>query len=249
MNIRFLNNINPPARVPPGGDWGERNGFTLIELLTVIAIIGILAMILIPVVATVREQANRSKCISNIRAQVNGMLLFAEENAGTNPPPRLASATAGYWWVTSTGSDDAPDSLYPDYVDDLDVFICPSTRNVINRELVSSGIRRDLQRNARGGRDDDRGGHSYEYFGVYTQGELRDVVKSPRTIPYWLTSQTVLVLDADDGPNLNNCPEPANNHGDAGWNWGFADGSVRWVTRAETNDYLRRSLHHSPRCP
>lgn len=43
-------------------------GFTLIELLTVIAIIGILAAILIPVVGAVRESARTAKCASNLRS-------------------------------------------------------------------------------------------------------------------------------------------------------------------------------------
>ncbi|MBC8368534.1 MAG: prepilin-type N-terminal cleavage/methylation domain-containing protein [Planctomycetes bacterium] len=41
--------------------------FTLIELLTVIAIFAILAAILIPAVARVRESANASKSVSNLR--------------------------------------------------------------------------------------------------------------------------------------------------------------------------------------
>ena len=42
-----------------------RFGFTLIELLVVIAIIAILAAILFPVFAQVREKARATSCLSN----------------------------------------------------------------------------------------------------------------------------------------------------------------------------------------
>src|SRR3982074_253414 len=44
----------------------RRNGFTLIELLVVIAIIAILAAILFPVFAKVREKARQATCASNL---------------------------------------------------------------------------------------------------------------------------------------------------------------------------------------
>ena len=43
----------------------KSNGFTLIELLVVIAIIAILAAILFPVFAQVREKARQVSCLSN----------------------------------------------------------------------------------------------------------------------------------------------------------------------------------------
>lgn len=59
--------------------------FTLIELLTVIAIIGILAAILIPVVGKVRESASRAACASNLRQISLGTLAYASDNRNLLP--------------------------------------------------------------------------------------------------------------------------------------------------------------------
>src|SRR5690606_34025512 len=114
---------------------------------------------------------------------------------------------------------------------------------VIRHELLAKGIYWDLNDKAKGGRDDNRGGHSYEYFGFYgNEGPYRGAsvdarMKAPNKIPDGMLTRTVLVVDADDGaPTLNNCPEPDNNHGADGWNWGFADGHVEWVTRPQTSE-------------
>lgn len=60
--------------------------FTLIELLTVIAIIGILASILIPVVGRVRESAKVAKCQSNLRQLGLGVHLYAADHNSRTPP-------------------------------------------------------------------------------------------------------------------------------------------------------------------
>lgn len=59
--------------------------FTLTELLTVIAIIGILAAILIPLIGRARESAARTKCMSNLRQIGIAIKLYSSDNKGFFP--------------------------------------------------------------------------------------------------------------------------------------------------------------------
>jgi prepilin-type N-terminal cleavage/methylation domain len=59
--------------------------FTLIELLTVIAIIGILAAILVPVVGKVRQSAYSTTCLSNLRQVGVAFQMYLADNKYTYP--------------------------------------------------------------------------------------------------------------------------------------------------------------------
>ena len=63
----------------------QRTGFTLIELLVVIAIIGILAALLLPVLAASKQRALAAQCLSNLRQIGLGMNLYEEESKGLFP--------------------------------------------------------------------------------------------------------------------------------------------------------------------
>ncbi|MDR1279549.1 MAG: prepilin-type N-terminal cleavage/methylation domain-containing protein [Opitutaceae bacterium] len=93
------------GRSPP------RRAFTLIELLTVIAIIGILAGILIPVTGVVRDKARSAQCISNLRQLHVGLMLYVNDDKGYLP----ANKAGKPWWL----------DLYPVYITNPAAFACP----------------------------------------------------------------------------------------------------------------------------
>lgn len=59
--------------------------FTLIEVLAVIAVVGILVALLLPVLGKMRERAAEAKCMSNLRQIGAAMNLFASDNDGYYP--------------------------------------------------------------------------------------------------------------------------------------------------------------------
>jgi prepilin-type N-terminal cleavage/methylation domain-containing protein len=74
---------------------GSFDGFTLIELLTVIAIIGILAAILIPVVGIVRKTSKFAVNVNNVRQWTVACTLHMADNKGFVPYQGTGTGASG----------------------------------------------------------------------------------------------------------------------------------------------------------
>jgi prepilin-type N-terminal cleavage/methylation domain-containing protein len=66
-----------------------RRAFTLVELLTALAVIGLLAAILLPVLAGVRESAKVLAVNAELRQVALALEMYADENSGAYPPTRI----------------------------------------------------------------------------------------------------------------------------------------------------------------
>ncbi len=109
----------------------RRTAFTLVELLIVIGIIALLISILLPTINAAREQANKTKCSSNLKQLGTAWTGYLNESRGVLPAPSQGLKTRiskrdWFYWQPGRDPNESPIAPYLSKPLKLDVFRCPS---------------------------------------------------------------------------------------------------------------------------
>lgn len=132
-------------------------GFTLIELMIVIAVIGILAIVLVPKVGTIKTQSKTAGIDANIRmvegyvqskssywaskgsqpSEIASDIYKAFNNSSDRMANPFSSGTDIYNMITPTGSDVASNVLV---INDFTAPVAPATTATVTPPATTAGI-------------------------------------------------------------------------------------------------------------
>ncbi|MDA3874426.1 MAG: prepilin-type N-terminal cleavage/methylation domain-containing protein [Kiritimatiellae bacterium] len=216
----------------------SRNAFTLIEMLVVIGVIALLIALIVPAASGAMERARRTKCMSNLRSLVTGIIAFAVNNDGFFPHSANNSNSWPYdgdWAVHYS-------DFYENYVNDKQAYYCPT--GLVNNPRFEGS--KNFEVFPEDGPGAWRVNTSYNYFyggdhwttprpnyrnrrgGYANMDEITNFSSSTIVAD-------VMKLGNNRQPDLDRSPSSAWNHSgktlrESGGNLGYADGHVRWFT-------------------
>ncbi|MEX2606089.1 MAG: type II secretion system protein [Kiritimatiellia bacterium] len=216
----------------------SKKAFTLIELLVVIAIIALLVGLIVPAASRAMERARRTKCMSNLRSLVTGLMAYATDHDGFFPHSANNSNSWPYdgdWAVHYS-------DFYENYVNDKQSYYCP-TGLVKNPKFEGS---KNFEVFPEDGPGAWRVNTSYNYFyggdhwttprpnykngrgGYANMDRITDFSRSTMVAD-------VMKLGNNPSPDLDGNPGSSWNHREdtlrkSGGHLGYADGHVSWFS-------------------
>jgi prepilin-type N-terminal cleavage/methylation domain-containing protein len=130
-------NMKPALRATTCAGSGRRPAaFTLIELLVVVAIISLLVMIIMPSLSRAKDLAKQATCLTNVKAQMTAIHLYAAEQNGSIPygpsfplfgaqgPPTNTVASNNIW-IGPARSYNAHGALLQKHLGNAQAMYCP----------------------------------------------------------------------------------------------------------------------------
>ena len=204
-------------------------GFTLIELLVVIAIIAILAAILFPVFAKVREKARQTTCASNLKQLGLAAIQYEQDYDETLP----------WGWNNHVGAT-SQYCFYP-YLKSTGVYICPSNTSTAVAGPGTTGLTLSM----------DYGGNTAGGGYAAGQSDLGPFGQDqgPGATQAAFNSPAATILFVEEAQNTWGHTDIVNNNfftyggpndifaGHSGLsNYSFADGHVKAMKFANTTD-------------
>lgn len=220
-----------------GASCARRRAFTLVEMLVVIAVIGVLLSIVLPVMAKARESAVRVECASNLRQC--GLILeyYAYDHRNHVPPSAPRHTVVASAFYIPSASYDLRNYL-DNYVDNYRVWQCPA---------MSDATPIDDPRNTR---HTNYGTYSYwpgRTFPNFSTSDpvptwtmaiespaqqvvMQDLYDRSTTLERFNHGRGEVLVLPNDNPSVQllQGPEPGD-----GANLQYFDGHVKWLTRSE----------------
>ena len=106
---------------------GRNRAFTMVELLVVVAIIGVLAAVMVPVARNMINNGRAAKDVNNLRAIGAGIMLYAQDNNMKLPPMSPSPWTWPFWsfLVAPYCGQPSPNEVIAGVPYTTGVFRCP----------------------------------------------------------------------------------------------------------------------------
>ncbi len=129
----------------------NRFAFTLIELLVVVGIIAILASFLLPAVIKVKQKAQNTECLNNLKQMYTASAMRADDADDRLPPlsPAIDGLTySNMDYYAGTDPGECPvfwgDLLIEEYSMSAKMLTCPTTNESYDPALTNAGKTADL---------------------------------------------------------------------------------------------------------